>query len=175
MSNGIDRIISTGHPQGSGASAKYVFTCLSCGQQMVTRQEYPTGQNSIVGGTITGTMASSLSSIFYRIPVVGSIIGGIISRTVAERQSQSQGADMEQSKNRAFEELRDRFVQCTRCGNWACVSCVVNGLCRSCAMMTQATRESSMGKEEGAQTERADSAQTWNEKNKETSKLFINF
>lgn len=164
MSNGIERIISTGYPQGSGASQRYSFTCLSCGQQVTTRREYSTGQSGIVGNALKSTAQSSLSSLLYRIPVLGSILSSLISSAVGQRQSQSILSNMEDTKQQAFEEVRSQFVQCTRCGNWACVSCLQNGLCRSCAMMAQGSGNMSMQKEEGAFQDKSDPTRMWDEK-----------
>lgn len=164
MSNGIDRIIATGYPQGAGANQRYSFTCLSCGQQVTTQREYSTGQGGILDSAVKSSAQSALSSLLYRIPVVGSIIGSMISSAVGQRQSQSMLSNQEEAKRQAFEEVRTRFVQCARCGNWACTFCLQNGMCRSCATMAQASRDMSTEKQEGAPMDKSDPTQMWDEK-----------
>jgi hypothetical protein len=169
MSNGIDRIIATGYPQGTGGNQRFSFTCLSCGQQVTTQREYSTGQSGIAGTVLTSTAQSSLSSLLCRIPVVGSILSSMISSAVGQRQSQGMLSNQDEAKRQAFEEVRGHFVQCARCGNWACVTCLQNGLCRSCAMMSQPSRDMSMQdvsgqNKEGASQDKSDPTQMWDEK-----------
>lgn len=164
MHNGVDRIIATGYPQGTGANQKYTFTCAACGQQVTTQREYSSEQSGIVGDAVKSSAQSAISSLLYRIPVVGSILGGMISSAVGQRQAQSVRSSQEDAKRQAFEEVREHFVQCARCGNWACVLCVQNGMCRSCATMAQASRDMSMEKQEGTQMDKSDPTQMWDEK-----------
>lgn len=160
MGNGFERIIETGYAAKEGSRSKYVFTCLSCGQQITTQREYATGESSVFESEIKGKLHSSVVGVFYRIPVVGSFFGNMLSNFLSRRQAQKITAKREEGRRQAFEEVRTRFVQCVRCGNWACVMCVQNNMCRPCAMMVEATREMTMeGKED-----LADPTKMWDEK-----------
>jgi len=141
MSDNLNQIMMSGYPQGSGSSARYVFTCHSCGAQVITSNEYPTGVPGTMGAVLSGSAQSGLSSLMRMIPVIGpvmnSIIGGLIGRGISQRQTQNMQGRMEESKRRAFEEVRGRFSQCSRCGAWACSSCFSGGMCRTCSQTAQ--------------------------------------
>ena len=136
MSDNLNQILASGYPQGSGSSARYVFNCPSCGAQIVTQNEYSTGEQGVVGSVLSGGAQSGLSSLIRWIPVVGPImsrlLGGIVGSQIGNRQTQGIQQRQEGAKRQAFEEIRGRFSQCTRCGTAACPSCFSGGMCRTC-------------------------------------------
>lgn len=142
MSDNLNQIMSSGYPQGSGSNAKYVFTCHSCGGQVVTQNEYSTGVPGTMDAVLSGGAQTGLSRLLHMIPVIGpvmsSIIGGIVGQQLGNRQSRGMQERQEEAKRRAFEEVRARFSQCTRCGAMACPSCFSGGLCRVCSQTAQA-------------------------------------
>ncbi len=141
MSDNLNQIMMSGRPQGSGANAKFVFSCYSCGAQIVTNNEYPTGVPGAMGSVLAGGAQTGLSSLLRMIPGIGplmsGVIGGLAGRSMGQRQAQNIQGQMEESKRRAFEEIRGRFSQCTRCGSWSCSSCFSGGLCRTCSQTAQ--------------------------------------
>ncbi len=137
MNDNLNQIMASGYPQGSGASVKYAFICRSCGAQVVTQNSYTTGMGQSALGSVLSSQAQyGLTSIFYRIPVIGPILGsvisGLVSRKMGERQARNFQQGMEEGKRQAFEEVRGRFSQCARCGAVTCESCASGGLCRTC-------------------------------------------
>lgn len=168
MSDNLNQIIASGYPQGSGSNARYVFTCHSCGGQVVTQNEYSTGQGGLLGATLSSQAQYGLSSLLWRIPIIGSILSSLISGKISERQSQGTQQKMEEAKRQAFEEVRGRFSQCTRCETMACSSCFSNGLCRTCLGTEQVQRQAadqqkggSGGQEGGAQGGSKDPTKMW--------------
>jgi hypothetical protein len=165
MNDNTNQIIASGYPQGSGSSAKYVFTCHSCGSQVVTQNDHPTGQGGLLSNTLSSQAQYGLSSLLWRIPIVGSILSSLVSGKISEHQSQGTQQKMEEAKRQAFEEVRNRFSQCTRCGTMACSSCFSNGLCRTCQATEQAQRPSADqqkgGQEGGPQGGSSDPTKMW--------------
>jgi hypothetical protein len=141
MSDNLNQIMASGYPQGSGSSAKYVFTCYSCGGQVVTRNDYSTGVPGTMSTVLSGGAQTGLSRLMRMIPVIGpimsSIVGGIIGSGISNRQVQGMQGRQEEAKRQAFEEVRSSFSQCTRCGAMACPSCFSGGLCRTCRQTAQ--------------------------------------
>ena len=166
MNDNLNQIMASGYPQGSGASAKYVFTCHSCGAQVVTQNSYSTGMGQSALRSVLSSQAQyGLSSIFYRIPVIGPILGsvisGLVSRKMGERQARNFQQGMEDAKRQAFEEVRGQFSQCTRCGTMACRSCFSGGLCRTCIKTEQVQRQYSGGQQGTPQGGSSDPTKMW--------------
>lgn len=126
------RLIASGYPQGSGRKSRYVFTCVSCGASIITENEYATGEEGTLEGALKDQARYGLSSMLYRIPVIGYFLGSMLSRKMSERGISGQARRMEEARAQAFNEISGRFSRCTQCGAYACPSCFSGGLCSVC-------------------------------------------
>ncbi|TAL33657.1 MAG: hypothetical protein EPN93_13645 [Spirochaetes bacterium] len=143
MSN-LEMIKSTGAPLGGGTSqaamltgmkTKFSFMCVKCQAKYETEKEYAMTDN--IGKTVLKQSASSgISNLLYsllgRIPVVGSIISSMAGSAVYSAVNASSGNQFEISKEEAFEEIKGKFMQCTKCGDFGCAACVKDGICPTC-------------------------------------------
>lgn len=171
MNDNLNQIMASGYPQGSGSSVKYVFTCHACGAQIITQNTYSTGTPGALGNALSSQAQYGLTSLLYRIPVLGSILASVISQKLNERQYQGQEARAGEAKQNAFEEIRGQFTQCTRCGTMACSSCFSNSLCKTCRQAEQvqgqfANRQNggAGGQQGGGQGGPADPTKMWENK-----------
>lgn len=141
----LDAIKNTGAPlEGgsfkataaiSGMKSRFGFMCLKCAAKYETAGEYA------IADTMVKTMAkqsatSGVNSVLYsllgRIPVIGPIISGIITSAMHTAFNSTAGNSYEKAKSDAFEEVKGNFRACSRCGETGCVSCIKDGLCRTC-------------------------------------------
>jgi hypothetical protein len=134
------RLIASGYPQESGRKSRYAFTCGSCGASVATENEYDTGEEGALEGALKDQARYGLSSMLYRIPVIGYFLSSMLSRKMSERGSSGQARRMEEARAQAFNEIRGRFSQCTQCGAYACPSCFSGGLCYVCRQTRDAGR-----------------------------------
>lgn len=138
MSDTLNRIMESGYPQGSGPQAKYVFSCPTCGAQVISQNSYGVAASS---GTLQNILSTSaqqgLSRLLWRIPIFGSVLasvlGGLVSAHLGQRQAQNMQQQQDGARRQAFDEVRNRFAPCTTCGALTCASCSDGGLCRACA------------------------------------------
>ncbi|MBN2080252.1 MAG: hypothetical protein JW838_14880 [Spirochaetes bacterium] len=134
------QLIASGYPQGSGQKSRFVFSCMSCGASVATENEYATGEEGTLQGALKDQARYGLSSMLYRIPVIGYFLSSMLSRKMSERESSGQAKRMEESRAQAFNEIRGRFSTCTQCGAYACPSCFSEGLCSVCRQTRNAGR-----------------------------------
>ena len=165
------QLIATGYPEGSGQKERFIFTCMSCGGRVVTQGQYATGRKGVLQGALEDQARYGLSSLLYRIPVVGYFLSSMLSRTLGARGSAGMERRMGDARTMAFNEVRDRFSPCTQCGAYACPSCFSDGLCTICRQTRNATRmagdaqrEAGTGKEQaegGAKDNLRDPTKMW--------------
>lgn len=90
-------------------------------------------------GYLSSYQASKLGMAAAAIDVANSLFGGVFGRAAAgayEVQRAVGGSAHDQALREAVAEIRPRFCQCTRCGNWVCEPVCWNhqaGLCETCA------------------------------------------
>ncbi len=90
-------------------------------------------------GYMSSFRISKLGVAASAVQVAGSIFGGIFGRATHgayEVQRAIGGSAHDAALKEAVEEIRPKFKQCTRCGQWICEPICFNkkaGLCESCA------------------------------------------
>lgn len=90
-------------------------------------------------GYMSSYQPSTLGMARAAIEVANSIFGGVFGRAAAgayEVQRAVGGKAHDDALKQAVAEIRPKFNQCTRCGNWVCEPVCWNhqaGLCESCA------------------------------------------
>src|SRR5512135_1279845 len=100
----------------------FQFNCQKCGN----------GYMSSFQANTLGTAAAAANA-------AASLLGGIFGRAAAGAQalqSAVAGPQHDAALKAAVEEIRPKFKQCTRCGQWVCEPVCWNkkaGLCESCA------------------------------------------
>ncbi len=90
-------------------------------------------------GFRTGFQASLTSTVSGAIEAASSLFGGILGKA-ADLSERVRSASWEKAHDAAFqramEEMRPEFIQCSRCSGWVCrENCwnVQKGLCKNCA------------------------------------------
>ena len=90
-------------------------------------------------GYMSSFQASKLGMAASAVEVANSLFGGIFGCAAAgayEVQRAVGGQAHDQALGEAVDEIRPKFKQCTRCGNWVCEPVCWNhkaGLCETCA------------------------------------------
>ena len=90
-------------------------------------------------GYMSSFQTNKLGMAASAVEVANSLFGGIFGRAAAgayEVQRAVGGPAHDAALREAVEEIRPKFKQCTRCGNWVCEPVCWNhkaGLCESCA------------------------------------------
>jgi hypothetical protein len=106
----------------SNRGYQFKFMCQKCGS----------GYMSTFKANSLGTAASAAGA-------VSSMLGGIFGRAAQSAQQLQQmvaGPQHDAALKAAVEEIRPKFHQCTRCGQWVCGPVCWNakaGLCETCA------------------------------------------
>ena len=144
MSN-LESIKNTGAPAGggnfgatsavTGMKTRLAFTCTKCGARHETAREYAIADTMAKTvakqGAVSG-VSSLLYSILGRIPVLGSIVSSMASTAMYSAVNAATGNPYEKAQAEGFEEVKGKFLACSKCGDYACVSCVKDGLCPTC-------------------------------------------
>ncbi|MEO8504708.1 MAG: zinc ribbon domain-containing protein [Acidobacteriota bacterium] len=90
-------------------------------------------------GYMSSFQTSKLGMAASAVEVANNLFGGIFGRAAAgayEVQRAVGGPVHDSALKEAIEEIRPKFKQCTRCGNWVCEPVCWNhkaGLCETCA------------------------------------------
>ena len=90
-------------------------------------------------GYMSSFQASAMGMAASAAQVAGSLFGGIFGRAASgayEVQRAIGGAAHDSALKAAVAEIKPKFKQCTRCGNWVCEPICWNkkaGLCETCA------------------------------------------
>ncbi len=106
----------------SNRGFQFKFNCQKCGN-----------------GYMSTFQASTLGAAAAAANAAASLLGGIFGRAAAGAQalqSAVAGPQHDAALKAAVEEIRPKFKQCTRCGQWVCEPVCWNkkaGLCESCA------------------------------------------
>ena len=101
---------------------QFKFFCAKCGN-----------------GYMSSFQTSKLGMAASAVEVANNLFGGIFGRAAAgayEVQRAVGGTVHDSALKEAVEEIRPKFKQCTRCGNWVCEPVCWNhkaGLCETCA------------------------------------------
>lgn len=119
-----------------GSKARYQFTCQSCTETRVTtEQSYSAGEGSVVRGMRRRVLYSALYSIrshLYSIPYIGTVFSGLLPSS-HELDNYTSGYSLKKAKLAAYEEIKDKFKRCEKCGRFVCSSCFKNGRCADCS------------------------------------------
>lgn len=117
-----------------GSKAQYEFQCESCSNTVVTDESYSADEGRVVRGMrrrALYTVLYKVRSYLYPIPYVGSLLSGLLPSTW-ELDSYTSVSSQKKAKLAAWEEIKDKFHRCSKCGQFVCASCFKNGKCADC-------------------------------------------
>jgi len=119
-----------------GEKARFEFCCPCCQNCYQTEKEYKVGLDYIRDSAkieIFYKLRSWAGSLFQGIPIVGRFIYNKAWRKLEDREDAVDIKKEEKAKLKAFEEVQDKFMKCTKCGRYSCIACYTDGLCGFCA------------------------------------------
>lgn len=118
-----------------GDRRKYVFYCPYCDNEFVTDKRYRVTGNVVSESVKTGCfwkIQELIWETFYRIPVIGHYLGERAERKLEEKEDRMEDRKDHKTLLKAFEEVKDNFVQCSKCGRYTCESCMQENVCGFC-------------------------------------------
>jgi hypothetical protein len=127
-----------------GGKARYVFPCFSCGTEVKTQNKYWTSDNYVTDSVKQGAAdaAEGLSAkLFGWIPLFGRYFKDRAERKIESMEDKADENKMFKFQQKAYEEVKDQFHRCTKCGTYACSSCFADGLCQNCRTMAEAQQQ----------------------------------
>lgn len=118
-----------------GSKARYQFQCQSCSNTITTKDEYAAEEGRVVKGIRRRATYSALykvRSFLWQIPYIGSLLGDLLPSSY-ELDSYTGAGSLKKAKLAAYEEIKDQFNRCSKCGQYVCRSCFKNGKCADCS------------------------------------------